>query len=318
MSKYSADYSLITDIAISKRHPENSLVFPGPRRIEGDPDLVRLATDLAAECDGIQAPEFTLQHDNIWWRGHLDPSVVDGIWYRLRQQPSIPPRLENLQVTLAPAIMDILLHENLANGGLLLVTGGPGSGKTTTASSIVVSRLHKFGGMAYTVEDPPEHPLNGWHGEGYCAQTRVEEAEADPEAWSKAIRGALRSQAAKTPTILFIGEIRDDAAALAALRGAAQGFLVVATSFATDLISGISNFASRVTEVNYSDLGSLLRVVLYQQLREDILTCKVMVIHDGSPSAIYIRKGQFPMLQNELTSQSNLLLVGRDLMKLAA
>ena len=68
-------------------------------------------------------------------------------------------------------------------------------------------RLGSCGGAAFTVEDPPELPLNGFHGQGYCTQTwvagdgtagerfAIEQAGAvlSPPYELQALRGALGS-----------------------------------------------------------------------------------------------------------------------------
>ena len=51
--------------------------------------------------------------------------------------------------------------------------------------------------------------------------------------------GALRSQPARTPSILFGGEIRNVRAAEVAVQAAVNGFLVIATGFATGIPSGL-------------------------------------------------------------------------------
>ena len=71
------------------------------------------------------------------------------------------------------------------------------AGKTTTASATVRSRFEAFAGMAYTLEDLPEHPLNAWKrgqggGLGYCAQTLVGPDMDSVNGWSASMAGARR------------------------------------------------------------------------------------------------------------------------------
>lgn len=316
MQPYNIDFGTISDLAINERDPAKSLLFPGPARIDDRPELVRLANDLLEACKRMKdEADFSVVHAGIWWRGHWDRRTVDGIWLRLRKQPSVAPKLDTLDIRMPKAIEDILLHPDLSRGGLVLITGGTGCGKTTSASASVVSRLQRFGGFAYTVEDPPELPLNGWHGNGYCAQTRVENSELDKTAWTKAIRGALRSQAAATPSILFIGEIREEEAAGVALRAAGQGFLVIATLHASSIEAGVSVFAKMVGEASLMALSTLLRFVVYQKFVAETFQFQMLLIKEGSSASALIRASNFVALENEVSAQRNLLRSSVDLMR---
>ena len=305
----------ITDIGISERNIDRSLVFPGPIAISVHPNkeiLLEYVGGILEVCREIQDDEFTVEHDGVWWRGHWDQKVVDGRWVRLRKQPSVAPTLETLVIPVPRPIHEMLLSSAL-DSGMVLIVGATGSGKTTTASATVVSRLKKFGGICYTVEDPPELPLNGWHGSGYCTQTGVDQ-RVDGDAWGHALKGALRSQPAKTPAILFVGEIRTSEAARVALQAASNGFLVIATAFATDIVAGVEAYAKHIGPDNYSLLADLLRMVVYQNLTGDILRVNVLVNREGSSVTGYIRKGAFTSLTDEFTLQKNLLLQGNNLL----
>ena len=153
-----------TDLYLSPRAVERSVVFPGPAPLP--PGLCAAAEALIERCEAAERDDFTVEHEGTTWRVRRDRHGVDGLWYRLRRLPSAPPRLEAMPSPLPPRVAELLLSPRLLAGGLVYVTGAAGSGKTTTASATVVSRLHRFGGVAYTIEDPPELPLNGWHGPG--------------------------------------------------------------------------------------------------------------------------------------------------------
>lgn len=167
----------------------------------------------------------------------------------------------------------------------------------------MVSRLLKFKGMAYTVEEPPEHPLNGWHGDGYCAQTWVKGGGVDP--WANALKGVLRSQPAGTPTILFLGEVREDEAAKVALQAAGNGFLVVATAFASDVSSGVASYADRVGKQGADMFAKQLRIVVFQSLDSGFLTVKLLKHSVAVEQAIL--KENFSAIDGELQFQANQL-----------
>lgn len=310
----SIPFDKLTDLAINTSNPSKSIAFPGPVKVENT-HLEALCIALAKECKDTQTghDEFTHEHEGMFFRGHWDRSVVDGHWVRLRKQRGDPPNLNALPSPLPFQIIDHLLAPELSPGGLVLVMGAPGSGKTTTASAMVVSRLRKFGGMAYTVEDPPEHPLNGWHGNGYCAQTSVVGADKDAEAWAKSLKGALRSQPAATPSILFVGEIREKGAAEIALQAAGNGFLVIATAFGADIPSGLDDFAKKVGPDKYFLLSSRFRMALHMQLMGEIPKVQMMISTENSSLAAMIRGGKFGQVESELNVQRNNLRLGVNL-----
>ena len=306
-------FSEITDIHLYESAPGNSLLFPGPRRV--DDSVMGVVGDLLARCQACRKIDFMVTLDGYFFRGRKELCAVDGTWFSLRKMPSTPPNLDELPSKIMAPVRKMLLSPLLSAGGLVYVIGSPGAGKTTTASAMVVSRLIQFGGYAQTIEDPPEMPLNGWHGNGYCRQTWVSGEESSN--WAESMRGALRSQPANTPVTLFVGEVRDQESARAMLRAAANGFLVIATGFGTDIPTGLDALA-RLTGGEESDLVSLssvLRIVLHQRLREGIMAMQFLASRDGaSPVAIKVRSGQFQHLASDIQFQSNRALLGEDLL----
>jgi len=289
-----------------------SLLFPGPRRVEGasEESLLGHLFDLVAPNE---RREFSLRvHDPIEaiYRVQRVDAAVDGVWFRLRSTSLVVPTLKSLSSRLPTHIEQMLLSDNLSRGGLVLVSGQPGSGKTTTASAILASRLMQFGGFGYTIEDPPEIlGLNGWHGAGYCTQTEV---YPGANGWEDAIKDLLRSQPVGSRLILYVGEIRTPEAAKIIIRAASNGFLVVTTTFATDLLSAIDALFQLLGQDYIASLASVLRVVLYQRFRTDLpngekrLEAQALY-SDGSSSrtAVSIRSRQLAQLKDELIYQIN-------------
>lgn len=294
--------------------PAGSLVFPRPK--SGDKPGARrapkesypLLLELAAACEAAASPskDFLIHHSasQTFFRGRLDDRAVDGKWYRLRVISDEPPCLEKLAYPMPTPYVEQLLDPSLSRGGLIAVLGKAGSGKTHTASATVVSRLHKFGGMGFTLEDPPELPLNGWHGEGYCTQGSV--AGDDGRDWVESMRGALRSQPVGTDLIMYVGELRDAQSTQMALRAATNGFLVICTSFASDIVTGINSILTLAGADHADILAHVLRVAVYQVLEHERLSVNTLV-SDGPTSkvGVIIRSGSLRPLEDEIRYQKN-------------
>lgn len=298
-----------TDIHLNMDSPEKSLIYPGPRVVTGG-DLA-MARSLIEKIRSITRKDFMVDHDGRFWRGRDDSQAVDGRWCRMRLISGSPPELHALPSPMHENMVQTLMHPGLSRGGLIYVCGGTGCGKTTTASAIVVSRLKALGGLAYTVEEPPEMPLNGWHGKGYCTQTWV--AGDDSVDWQESMRGVLRSQPAKTPVMLYIGEVRDQETGIAMLRAANNGFLVIATGFGSDIVSGIDAFVGLVGKDSKTAISSALRAVVYQRIDHRFYSQIMVSSTQNSAVGNLIRNGQLAQLQSEIEYQQSLMLSGGNL-----
>lgn len=304
-----------TDIHINVITPEESLVFPGPRRPTDSE--TRLIVSVMRRVESISKSDFMVTWNGYFFRGRRDRQVVDGEWVRLRLMADEPPRLDALPSPIPHAIRDMALSPSLLSGGLVYVIGAPGSGKTTTCSAAVVSRLETFAGYAYTMEDPPEMPLNGWHKEGYCSQTWVAgDHKAD---WHEAFRGALRSQPTGTPCMLYVGEVRDAESASALIRAATSGFLVFATGFGTDIPSAIDTLVRLASQDSdpkpvQDALSNVLRLVLHQRIVDGKMSIRALASANGrTPIANKIRSGMLTHLEGDIQFQANQLMMNLDI-----
>ena len=101
--------------------------------------------------------------------------------------------------------------------GLVLICGPTGSGKSTTAASMLVEicKAGKGGLKIISLEDPPEYIIPG------VTQIRIDERNDFSEALNHVFR--------QDPDVVMIGEIRDEVSAAAAMRAALTGHLVFAT-----------------------------------------------------------------------------------------
>lgn len=201
---------------------------------------------------------------------------ADGSDLQLRVLPKETPSLAELQMP--AAWRELMLCEELLEGGLVLIAAPPGQGKTTTASAIVRSSLERFGGHANTIEDPIELPLQGVWGDGICIQRPADamfEMERPGEGYYRGLLEALRQYPAVSggATTLFVGEIRDPLTAAETLKAASNGHLVIATMHAKSIDAAVSRLISLATGSDgmlvsnvREMLSENLRAVFYQRL----------------------------------------------------
>jgi general secretion pathway protein E len=111
-------------------------------------------------------------------------------------------------------------------GGILLVTGPTGSGKTTTLYA-ALNRVHTEEKNIITVEDPVEYQLKG-----------VGQIQVNPRIGLTFASG-LRSILRQDPDVIMVGEIRDVETAEIAIQASLTGHLVLSTLHTNDASSAI-------------------------------------------------------------------------------
>lgn len=178
----------------------------------------------------IPKEDFSIAHDGIRYRGCRQRLANGEEWVCLRKISTHVPTLEEIKVN------SLLIPHLRALGrrnGLIIICGGTGQGKSTTANALLADYLHRFGNVALTIEDPVEFSLAGERGNGgYCFQIEVD----DDAGWAPALKRALRWH----PRYILVGEIRTPAAAAQVLRAATSGHLVICTMHAGSVEKGIS------------------------------------------------------------------------------
>jgi twitching motility protein PilT len=290
-----------SDLWLCEPALRDSVLFPGPSPLPEE--AVDDAHALLELTRRSAQDDFVLDFQGRRWRVQHDRLSLGGPWWRLRQLPTVAPTLDSLPSPLPAAVVQALMAPGLRSGGLVLITGPAGAGKTTTASAVLASRLRAFGGAACTIEDPPEMPLAGWHGPGWCSQAAV--AGERPEDWTEAFRCALRSQPVATPAMLLVGELRLAEAARMSLRAASNGFLVLTTAFGSDLPSALQALARLAGDAGDTLLASLLRVAIFQRLEHGRLSAQMLVsTGPATPLAARIRAGQWSHLASDLMVQA--------------
>jgi twitching motility protein PilT len=132
----------------------------------------------------------------------------------LRRLQTEIPTLDKLQ--LAPVFRQVITEKN----GIIFVTGGTGSGKTTTLAAMLNEINHQSEVHVVTLEDPIEflHP----HRKATFSQR---ELGRDYFTFPDGLRAALR----QAPKVILVGEIRDRETMEIALTAAETGHVVYST-----------------------------------------------------------------------------------------
>lgn len=282
---------------------------PNPKKIDFDiAKPLRSLCDQAIESMKTKSTDFAIQHGTTTYRGSLLDSI-NGSYYVLRRQPPTVKKISEL--IKIKQYVDKLLNPELK--GLILIVGEFGNGKSWTASGIVAERLELYGGVAATLEDPPELPLQGKHGDGICFQTHIEK-----DGFAQAIHSASRW----APDILYFSELRDADSANEALKASQNGKLSICTIHGGSPISGIERLFNLATSNsnglnNQDDIASLIAngvaIVLHQKLKRDgnrvIPEITWLSVNSEATVKSLIKDRKWNHLEQEINSQRNRLLI---------
>jgi Tfp pilus assembly pilus retraction ATPase PilT len=311
----------ITDWYLPAVDPLEGYFWPNRVPVRDHEFLYEMAKALGERC--IQKTqdnytEFVVREGERAYRGHVI-DTVKGRWFALRKMPDRVPPLETLG--LDKAIQDLLAHKNLAkNGGLIIICGETGQGKSTTIASAIMRRMENLGSFCLTIEDPPEMPLHGIHGKGICYQTETRIGD-----FAAALRGAMRSYPAVGGSMLYVGETRDPETAAEVMRASVNGLLVLTTLHANDPTTAVQRFTTMAKAVMKSDdevrdvTASALRLVMHQELeyipgvggqpaRRRLRVAFAFSENQSSPMAQAIRSGD--SLQDIVDRQKALIKTG--------
>ncbi len=208
---------------------------------------------------------YSMVYENVAFRIERTMTLT-GPFYSARRMPRRVPDISRLGM---PEVVVNHLLSLVDTGGLILWGGATGQGKTTSISCLLKKFLEMAGGFAYTIEDPPEMPLDGTYksnkgGFGLCKQTEIH----GEEGWGTALKSALRSR----PRYILVGEIRTPETASQVLRAASSGHLVLSTIHANsveDALNSVIKYAtaSGLRESLAADLLSRgVLAVIHQRL----------------------------------------------------
>lgn len=326
------DFHEITDFYLPEEQPMFGVSYPNAEYLNRRPEYHDIIQVLINEAKAKTKLEFSLEliHENtkIILRGHSIQSV-EGKVFIFRRLPSYIPNIED--IGMPPNIMELLLNERLNHGGLVIIAGETGQGKSTTAAATIAYRLSHFGSFCLTIEDPVELPLQGFYSneddetkQGVCFQTNVDEDRV-----AEAIKSSLRCYPSISNSILFLGETRDATMAAEVLKIAANGHLVITTMHGADLMTSLKRFiglASSHGSMNESEVKSMFasvyRLMIHQRM-EKLPTGKrklhhqiLFSPHQASAIASRLRSGGLELLATEIQNQNMQIKKGASIVNL--
>lgn len=157
------------------------------------------------------------------------------------------------------ALADEKGDRNNRNGGLVLVTGAAGTGKSTTLACMIDRINSNRDCHIITMEDPIEYIHR--HKKAIVTQREI---SIDTPGYLHALRSALR----ESPDVILLGEMRDYDTISAALIAAETGVLVFSTlhtNSAADTINRIVDVFPDKEQAR-TQLAQVLKAVVCQQL----------------------------------------------------
>lgn len=295
-----------SDLYLPNENPMSGHLFPGPEKIPEE--LREFVYSLVEKANMANKVDFAIEHLGIFLRGHKMPTIT-GVIYIFRRMPSKIWTMEDC--SFPKYLRDYMLSERLSHGGLIIVAGMPGNGKSTSCAAMVVERLRSHGGLCITIEDPPEMPLQGMHNKGICLQREVDSGEG----FHEAVKDAMRGYPSQVDTMMLIGEVRDPETASLAIRSSIDGRLVFITTHAGNVIQALHRITSLAAknmgqEESRDLIASSLRLVIHQQIENGKLKINTLFDTNGVAGVIRNKDTTLESLINEQNQQRNRLKMG--------
>jgi twitching motility protein PilT len=194
---------------------------------------------------------------------------------------TIPAKILSLEQLNAPAIFKKFA---MTHRGLVTVTGGTGSGKSTTLAAMMDYRNKTEYGHILTIEDPIEFV----HESKRCLITQ-REVRRDTLSFDNALKSALRQD----PNVILVGELRDLETIRLALSAAETGHVV----FGTLHTSSAAKTIDRIVEVFPTAEKDMVRTMLSESIQAVISQSLLKKIGGGRIAVHEIMVGT-PAIRN--------------------
>lgn len=277
---------------------------PAPVELAGELDAIRLK---CLELYKLGDPEFALHHDGVLYRTTMLPETSSHpVFILSRASDDILP-IDKLG--LPRHIKDIALAPETR--GLILIAGEMGSGKTTTATSLLAARLNRTGELGLAIEDPIETNLNGPHGNGRCIQIQASRREGG---YREFLTRAMRSRV----ETIYLAELRDEGSTEQAVQLSNTGHLVITTTHAGNVKQALERVVSwaRALHDPAGLLADGLALVVHQTLtrvegRQPHLKVRALAFtgaafqDDASALRKHIRDGRISQLETHIDQQAH-------------
>lgn len=179
-------------------------------------------------------------------------------------------------------------------GGIVLITGATGQGKTTTMYA-VLQAIPRDRVNVITVENPVEFRLP--------LTVQIQLNDFLEQKYLDVLRGLLRQD----PDFLVLGETRDADSASAALRFVESGHMVMTTLHTNDIPKSFARLLNMVPDPKEAAfvLGGYTKAVLNQRLVRKLCSCSEMV------DSIYLKENKSKFAELGLHEHDNVLLLRR-------
>ena len=224
-------------------------------------------------------------------------SQMGGISLAMRILAARIPTLDELHLP------KVLRRLEQLSGGLLLVCGSTGAGKTTTLAAML-SEMNKCRPVhIITLEDPVEYI----YGKG-CGLVSQRELGRDFFSFSAALRSALRQD----PDVILIGELRDRETVRTALHAAQTGHFVLATLHTRAAHEAVLRLESMFSAEQQAQVRMELSVSLEAIISQELLpaadggrVCAMEILLANTAARNLIRTGRVQQLRT-------VIMAGRD------
>lgn len=270
----------------------------------------RYGDDLRAKLkESNGSDDFSLKIGNYNFRAALRATFADTeLSLTLRWIRDSIPRYSELG--LPTEVGELVGRKN----GLVLFTGQTNSGKSTSQMALIDYYNESIAGKIVTLEHPIEYRFKRKRS---CVNQR--EIGVDVSDFITGIRDTMR----ESPTLLMIGEIRDQDTLIAAIQGAESGHLVFASLHTNNFENTVDRVCDLLTGTHAESLrktfASVLRAVITQQLvpsadgKRRKLAHEVVVLPEGERAIqSMIRKGELQQLGEEINKRRPLMHVLND------